>query len=124
MMDPLALAQPLHLQRVGKLEKVAEVGLVHLHLAPVHELQQVGEDLLAGVLEDDDGMALREVLEEAVEVVGAGGQHHPVGGHHLAGAAGQGHVHEAGGVQQLLEGGQRVEGVVVPFEVELLALHD
>ena len=78
---------------------------------------------VAGVLEDDDGMLLGQLLEEAVEIVGAGGQYHAVGRDDLAAGAGQGHVHQAAGVQQVLEARERVQRVVVPLQVELLRLH-
>ena len=120
----VGLAEPLDLERVRELEEVVEVGLLHLDLALVHEEEEVAHDLLVGVLEDDDRMLLGQVLEELVEVLRARGQDHPVGGDSLAVGAGQGHVDQGVGVQELLEGAQRVERVVVPLEVELLgSLH-
>ena len=43
-----------------------------------------------------------------------------MGGDGLAVGAGEGHVDQGVGVEQLLEGAQRVQAVVVPLQVELL----
>ena len=46
--------------------------------------------------------------------------HHPVSGDGLAIGAGESHIDQGVGVEQVLERGQRVETVIIPLQVELL----
>ena len=119
----LGLGETLDLQRVRKLEEVVEVGLLNLDLPLVHEEEEVADDLLSGVLEHNDGVLFRKGLKEPVKVLTAGSENHPVSCHGLAVGAGEADVHQGVGVEQVLEGGERVEAVVVPLQVELLGVH-
>ena len=47
-----------------------------------------------------------------------------MGGHGLTIGAGEADIHQSVSVQKVLEWGEGVETVVVPFQVELLGLHD
>ena len=95
------------------------------YLSLVHEEQEVPDNLLVGILEDDDGVFFGQVSEQVVKVVGTRGQHDPVSRHRLPVGAGQADIHQSVAVQQLLEAAQRVQAVVVPLEVELLGrLHN
>jgi len=84
IVGPIRLSQPLDLKGVGKFEEVVEIRLLHLNFALVDEEQEISHNLLAGILEDNDRMLLREVLEKPVKVVAARGKNHSVGGHGLS----------------------------------------
>ncbi len=71
------------------------------------------------VLQDDDGVLGRVLLQQRLEVGRAGRQHHLVRLARLA-VAGQGHVREGLLVPQVLEGADHVGLEVVPAEAELL----
>ena len=73
------------------------------YLSLVHEEQEVSDNFFVGILENDDGVFFRQVPEEVIKVVRAGGQDDPVGGDRLAVGAGQTDVHQAMGVQQVLK---------------------
>ena len=113
------LGQSLDLQPLCGLEEGRELILRHVHLPGVHELQDGREVLEGHVLEDDDGVLGGVLLEQGLEVGGAGREDHLV---RLAGlaVAGQGHVREGLFVAEVLEGGDHVGLEVVPSQAKLL----
>lgn len=62
-----------YLKALGGLEEGAERFLGHVHLAPVHELEQRSHVLRARPVEDDDqtGRRGRHPLEQLLEVLAA-----------------------------------------------------
>jgi len=75
--------------------------------------------MIADVPEEDDGVAVRRVVEHGLEVGRAGRQDHFVG-LELDSVAGQGHVDKGLVVQEVLEDAQQVVLVVVPSQAVLL----
>ena len=71
------------------------------------------------VLQDDDGMLGRVLLQQSLEVGTAGGEDHLVSLRALA-VAGDRHVTERLLVSEVLEGGHHVGLEVVPSQTELL----
>ena len=72
-------------------------------------------------LQDDNGMLGGVLIQQVLEVGGAGGENHLVCLGALA-VAGQGHVAEGLLVPQVLEAGDHVGLEIVPTETELLLL--
>ena len=74
------------------------------------------------VLENDDGMLGRILLQQSLEVRRAGGEDHLVSLGALT-IAGQGHVTEGLLIPQMFEGGHHVGLEIIPSQAELLVIH-
>lgn len=88
-----------------------------MDLPPVDELEDKVHLRLGDVPHDDDGALGARLVEDPLEVSGAGGEHHPVGSKGAA-FAGQGHVHEELLVQELVKEVPETLDVGVPAEPE------
>jgi len=73
------------------------------------------------ILQDDDGMLGGVLIQQVLEVGGAGAQDHLVGFGMLP-LSGDGHVTKALLIPEVLEGGDHVGLEIVPTETELLLL--
>ena len=113
------LGQTLDLQPLRRLEELRQLVLRHVHLAGVHELQDGGQVGEGDVLQDDDRVLGRVLLQQGLEVGTAGGENHLVSLAALA-VAGDGHVAEGLLISEVLEGGHHVGLEVVPSQTELL----
>lgn len=87
--------------------------LIYTHLTTVHKLKQSFHLFVPDILEENNRMLIRGVVEHGLEVGGAGGQHHLVG-LQVQPVTGQGDVHKGFVVQQVLEDREKVVLMVVP----------
>jgi len=111
--------QSLDFESFRRLEESGELVLGHVDFAGVHELQDGCEVLEGDVLQNDDGVLGRVLLQQGLEVGRAGREDHLVGFAGLA-VAGQGHVGEGLLVPQVLEGRHHVGLEVIPTQAKLL----
>jgi len=108
------------LEFLGGLEELGQLVLADVHLAGVHELEDGLQVAVRHVLEDDDRVLGRVLLQQSLEEGGAGGEHHLVRLARLA-VAGERHIQEVLLGAEVLEGGDHVGLEVVPSQAVLLA---
>ena len=93
--------------------------LLNVDLSLVHVVQDGPDLLVLDVLEEDDGVLARVLHEELLEVGAACREDHLVAFDGGA-VAGQGHVAEGLGLQQVVQDRQQVVPVVVPSQAKHL----
>jgi len=67
-----SLGESLDLQTLGSPQESGQLVLSNINLAGVHELEDGGEMVEGHVFEDDDRMLGRVLLQQSLEVGGAG----------------------------------------------------
>ena len=97
------MTETFDLEGVCELEEVVQVSLLDFDLSTIHEEEKISDDFFSSILEDYDWMLLGQIFEEAVEVVRACCQDHPMGGDGLTIGAGEADIHQGVGVQKVLE---------------------
>ena len=115
------VGETLDLQAFCHLEQGGKVLLVHGHFSSVHELQQGFHLVVPDVLEEDNWMLVRCVVEHALEVGRAGREDHLVG-LQVEPVAGDGDIDEGLMVEEVFKDGEKVVLVVVPAQAVLLRL--
>ena len=115
------VGKTLDLQAFRHLEQGGKVLLVDGHFSSVHELQQGLHLVVPDVLEEDNWMLVRCVVEHALEVGGAGREDHLVG-LQVEPIAGDGDIDEGLMVEEVFKDGEKVVLVVVPSQAVLLRL--
>merc|ERR1719348_968266 len=116
-----SLCQTLDLEPLCSLEELWELILSNIHLPSVHELKNGSEMGKGHVLEDDDGVLGRVLLQQSLEVGAASREDHLVSLAALP-LTGNGHVCEGLLIPQVLEGGHHVGLEVIPPQAELLLI--
>lgn len=99
------------------------MAVLDVDFAFVHEVDEGAQFREADVLQDDDGVAIRMVEEQGLEVAGARRENDLVCADRRALRARQRHVHQRLRLQQLIEHTQQVALMIVPPQAVMLTSH-
>ena len=117
------VGQTLDLEALGNLEEGGEVLLIHGDFAPVHELKKGFHLVIADILQKDDWVLVRSVVEHGLKVGRACRQHDLVS-LEVEAIASNGHIHKGLVIEKILKDGEEIMLVVVPAEgIVLCARH-